>query len=119
VEAETPREVARLEDVHRVGRHRGRRWDGRQGPTVGPAESERAIGLAIDLVALLVDHAVVPATEQGEIRERGGAALSPVAKMMALGEAATAARKAAAAIPVVERSPQRRGNRPRAGADLH
>jgi hypothetical protein len=37
---------------------------------------------------------------------------------MPLGHRAPAAREAAAAVPVVQRPPQRRGNRPRAGSDL-
>jgi hypothetical protein len=48
----------------------------------------------------------VPATQQ---------TVGPVAKMMALGEANGAAREAAAAIAVVQRSPQRRRNGPRPG----
>jgi len=50
-----------------------------------------------------VDRAVVPATEQGEIRQRGGTALRPVTNVMALSEADPTAREAAAAVAVVER----------------
>jgi len=52
-----------------------------------------------------VDGAVVPATEQSEIRGRGGAALRPVTDVMPLAEADPAAREAAAAVSVMERPP--------------
>ena len=59
--------------------------------------------LSIDLEALLVDRPVVPATEECEVRERGGAALSPRTDVMALPEADAAAREAATAVPMLER----------------
>jgi len=74
--------------------------------------------LSIDLIALLVDRAVVPATEQREVRERGWAALRPVTDVMPLAEPEPAAREAATLVPVMERAPQRRGNRPGPGPDL-
>jgi len=61
--------------------------------------------LSIELVALLVDGAVVAATEHGEIRERGGASLRPMTDVMPLAEADPAAREAAAAVSVMERPP--------------
>jgi len=57
--------------------------------------------------------------EQGEVRQRCWAALRPVTDVMALAEAHSAARRAAAAVPVVQRPTYRRGNRPGAGIDLH
>src|SRR5204862_736802 len=66
-----------------------------------------------------VDRAVVAATEQSEIRQRGGTALRPVTDVMALAESHATAREAAAAVPVVERPPERRGNRAGASIDLH
>ena len=88
VEAEPLRVVLRAEGLDRIGGHRGRRRDLGQEPAVRPPELQRAVGLSIDLVALLVHRAVVPATEQGEVRERGRAALRPVTDVMALAEAA-------------------------------
>jgi hypothetical protein len=118
VEAQALRDVPCSKNLHRVGGHRGRgRYLG-QRPAGRPPELERAIGLSIDLVALLVDRAVVPATEQREVRERGGAALRPVTEMMPLAEREPAAREAAATVPMLERSPQRRRDRPGPGADL-
>jgi hypothetical protein len=105
VEAQALRNVSCAETLDRILGHDGRRRDLGQGPAVGPPEPELAVGLSIDLVALLVDRAVVPTTEQCEVRERGGAAVRPVAEMMPLTEPHPAARKAAALIPMVERSP--------------
>src|SRR5437762_11551070 len=85
----------------------------------GTAEPKLAVRLSIKSVALLVDRAVVPATEHGEIRQRGGTALRPVTNVMALSEADPAAREAAAAVAVMERPPECRGNRPGASIDLH
>ena len=119
VEAEPLRVVLRPERLDRIGGHRGRRRDLGQRPAVRPPEPERAVGLSIDLIALLVDRAVVPATEQSEVRERGRAALCPVTDVMPLAERQPAAREATAAVPVVERAPQRRGNRPGPGPDFH
>jgi hypothetical protein len=75
--------------------------------------------LSFDLVPLFVDGAVVPATEQRKIRERGGATLRPVTDVMALTERQTAARETTGSVSMVERSPYRRGNRAGAGADFH
>jgi hypothetical protein len=60
----------------------------------------------------------MPAAEEGEVRERGRAPLRPVAEMMPLGEAKGAPREAAAPVPMVERSPQGRRNRPGPRPDL-
>ena len=97
--------VPRSKNVHGIGRHFRRRRHLGQELTVRAAEPERAVDLTIELVALLVDGAVVPATEQSEIRERGGAALSPVTDVMALTDPDAAARKAAAAVAMVQRAP--------------
>src|SRR6266545_7384291 len=75
VESETLGVVQRPEGLDRVSGHRDWRRDVGQGAAVGPPELERAVGLSIEVKALLVDRAVVAATEQGEVRERGGAAL--------------------------------------------
>jgi len=118
MEAQPLRLVPRPEGPHRIDGHHGRRRDLGQGPAVRPPEPERAVGPPIDLIALLVDRAVVPATEQGEVRERRRAVLRPVAQVMPLAERQPAAREAAGPVPVVERSPQCRGNRPGPGPDL-
>jgi hypothetical protein len=52
-----------------------------------------------------MDGAVMPATEQREVRERGRAALRPVADVMPLPEPHATAREAAAAVAMVERPP--------------
>ena len=74
--------------------------------------------MSIDLITFLVHRAVMPATEHREVRERGRAALRPMAEMMPLAEADAAAREATALVPVVERAPQRWRNRPGPGSDL-
>ncbi len=119
VESESLGVVPRPEGLDRVSGHRDRRRDVGQGAAVGPPELERAVGLSIEVIALFVDRAVVPATEPGEVRERGGAALRPMPDVMPLAEREPAAREAAAVVPVVQRAPQRRGNGPGPGADLH
>ncbi len=118
MDVEASRDVLRPKDVRRIGGHRGRRRSRGEEPPVRPPELERAVGLSLHLVALLVDRAVVTATEQREVGERGRAALRPVADVMPLTERQSAAREAATPVPMVQRSPQRRGNRPRPGADL-
>jgi hypothetical protein len=119
MEMKPVRFVPRHEDFHRIDRHFGRRRNLWQKPAVGTAEPKRAVRLSIELVTLLVDRAVVPATEQGEVRQRGGASLGPVTDVMALAEPDSAAREAAAAVAMVERPADRRGNRPGPGIDLH
>jgi hypothetical protein len=89
--------------VRRVGRHCGRGWHLGQEPPVRSAKSQRAVGLSIDLKAFLVDRPVVPAAEQREVRERGGAALSPMPDVMPVAEPRAAPREAAAAIAMLER----------------
>jgi hypothetical protein len=102
VEAEALSVVPCSECLNRIDWQRDRRRNLGQGPAVGPPEPERAVGLSIDLIALLVDRAVVPATQEREVRKRGRAALRPVAEMVPLGEAAAAAREAAAPVAVAE-----------------
>ena len=104
MEAEPLRVVPLSEGLDRIGGHRGRRWDIRQRSAVRPPELERAVGLSIDLVALLVYRAMVPATEEREVRQRGRPALRPVPHVMSLAKREAAARKVAAAVPVVQRS---------------
>ena len=105
MQAKSLRVVPRSEDLRGVvGYLRGRRNLG-QRPAVRATEAKLAVGLSIELVALLVDGAVAPATEQGEIRQRGGAALRSVTDVVPLPDPNPAAREAAAAVPVVQRPP--------------
>src|SRR3989442_3777161 len=83
---------------------------------VGSPKAERSVGLAIDLVSLLVNRAVVATTEQREIRQRRGAAVRPVADVMALTESHATAREAAASKPVVEPASESRRGGARAAA---
>jgi hypothetical protein len=85
--------VSRSEDRDGIFAHLRRRRHVGERSAVRATESKLAVRLSIDLVALFVDRAVVPAAEHGEIRQRGGAALGPVTDMMALPEANPAARK--------------------------
>src|SRR5438093_6641587 len=118
VQVEPVRFIPRSEDFHRIAAHlRGMRALG-QDLAVGAAETKLAIRLSIELVALLVDGAMVTAAEQSKIRQRSGAAVSPVTDVMALAEANAAAGEAAAAVSVVERPPYRRRDRPGPGTDL-
>src|SRR5206468_2143385 len=98
--------------------HLRRMRDLGQNLTVRAAEPKLAVGLSIELIALLVDGAMMPATEHGEVRERGGASIGPVMDVMALAEASAAAREAAAAVAVVERPPYRGWDRPGTGRHL-
>ena len=70
---------------------------------VRPAKPQLPVELSIDLIALLVDGPMMPATEHGQIRERGRATLGPMADVMALSEPNPAAREATAPISVVQR----------------
>jgi hypothetical protein len=96
--------VSRSQDLHCIARYFRRTGDLGQKPAVRPVEPKLAVGLSLELVALLVNGAVVPPTEHGEIRERGGAALGPVTEVMPLAEPDPASRETAAAVSVMERS---------------
>src|ERR1043166_6348905 len=79
VQVEPVRFIPRSEDLHRIAAHLRRIRDVGQDLAVGAAESKLAVRLSIELVALLMDGAMVATTEQREIRQRGGAAVSPAA----------------------------------------
>jgi hypothetical protein len=119
VEVQPLRVVPGSERLGRIRRHRRRRRNLEQGPAVGSPEPARAIGLSIDLVALLVDRAMVSSAEQREVRERSRAPLRPMADVMPLAEREPAAREAATAVSVMECAPQRRRDRPSSRPDLH
>src|SRR5438477_7114671 len=97
--------VPRSDDFDGIVGHFVRKRNLGENPPVRTPEVELAVRLSLHLVALLVDRAVVPATEQSEIRQRGGTALRPVTNVMPLPEPHATAREAAAAVAVMERSP--------------
>jgi len=69
VDAEPLHLVPRSQHINGIGEYRsGRRYLGQEAPVRTP-EVELAVRLSIHRVALLVDRAVVPATEQREVRE--------------------------------------------------
>ena len=118
VEAEPLRLVPCPQGLDGIGGDRSRRRHLGQELPVRTPELELAVRLAIDLIALLVDGAVVSTTEQREVRQRGRATVRPVAEVMPLAEREPAAGEAAAPVAVVKRSPKGRRNGPGAGADL-
>jgi hypothetical protein len=86
VHVQSVRSMLHSEISHWIVRRLGRWRNVRDEATIRPAESQLAIRVAIDLVALLVDSAVVTATQHDQIRERGGPAVSPVMDVMSLDE---------------------------------
>ncbi len=99
--------------------HCGRRRHLGQRPAIRPPESQRPVGPARDLVTLLVHDPMMPPAEQREVRERCRPPVRPVTEMMPLAEPDATAGEAATPVPMMERSSQGRGNRPRPGPDLH
>ena len=95
--------VPRSQNLDRIAAQLRRTRNVGQRPAVRAPDPQLAVRLSVEVVALLVDSAVVPATEHSEIRQRGGTALRPVTNVMALSEADPTAREAAAAVAVVER----------------
>ncbi len=67
-------------------------------------EAKLTAGLAIELIALLMDGAMMPATQRGEIRERRGSAPSPVTNVVALDEAHAAAGETTALVTMLKRA---------------
>jgi len=68
-------------------------------------ESQLSIDLSLDRVALLVNRAVMSATQHREIPQRRRAAMGPVPDVMGLAEADAAAREATAPVSMLERPP--------------
>src|SRR4026209_264711 len=96
--------VPAADDGHGIRRQIGRPrhfWDD---PAIGSLELKLAVRLAFYLVALLVDRAMVPPTQHGEVRERRRSAMGPVADMMALAEAHAAAGEATALVTMLKRA---------------
>ena len=118
VDVESVPDVRGTESLKRIGGHPRRRRDVGEDSPVRPPKLQRAVGLSGDLIALFVHAAVMPAAEQRKIRERRGAAGRPMTDVMPLSKPYSAARKAAAVIPVLKGSPQRWGDRSGPGADF-
>ena len=97
--------VSRSQELHCIARYFRRTRDLGQKSAIRATEPKLAGGLSLELVARLVNGAVVPPTEQGEIRERGGASLGPVTDVMTLAKSHPAAREAAAAVSVMKLPP--------------
>jgi hypothetical protein len=86
VDVEASGHVLRLEGTYGVIGHRRRNRNiGKQSP-IGPPELQRAGSVSIDPKTLLVDSAMMAATQQREVRERRRPSLRPVANVMALAE---------------------------------
>jgi len=86
VDVESVRDVRGAEGLKRFGGHyRCRRKVGEHSP-VRPPELQRAVRLSGDLIALFVHSAVMPATEQREIRECRRAAGRPMTDVMPLAD---------------------------------
>lgn len=67
VQVEPGRIVPRSEDLHGIAAQFRRRRDLGQKPAVRTEEPKLAVRLSIELVALLMNGAVMPAAEQSEI----------------------------------------------------
>jgi hypothetical protein len=80
------------------------RWNLRQHVTVGRAEQKLAILSSLDPKAFFVNASVVPTTEQDQIPQRRGSALSPVFDVMGLAERKITAREATTVVSIGERS---------------
>jgi len=94
--------MTRSQNLDGIGGHLRRRRDIGKRPAVGPTEPELAVRLPIELIALFVNRSMVPATQQGQIRERSGAALSPVNDVMTLTKSHRAARETATSVTVMK-----------------
>src|SRR6185503_3633456 len=81
-----------------VRRNRWRLGHFRDQPAAGVAELQLAVGQSLDLETLLVDRAVMPSTQQDEVRELRRPALRPVLDVMTLRVAQSTTREAAAVI---------------------
>ena len=78
----------------------GRRHLGQE-PAIRPAEPQLTLRLSLDLVPLFVDGAVVSATQNREVGQRGRPALGPVPDVMALPDPHAAPREATAAVAML------------------
>jgi hypothetical protein len=104
VETKPLRVVSLSKGCDRVSGHRSGRRDLGQDPAVWSMEPKRAVRLPIDPKTLFVDRAMVPATQQGEIRKRGGATFRPMAHVMSFAERESTAWETAPVVPVMQRT---------------
>ena len=81
-------------------------------------EPQLAVRLPLDLVALLVDGAVVSTTQEREVGQRRGATVGPVPDVVPLSEPGVAARESTATIAMLQRPTQGGRDRARARPDL-
>jgi hypothetical protein len=86
VDLESVPDVRGAEGLKRIGGHHRCGRDVGQHSPVRPPELQGAVGLSGDLIALFVHGAVMPPTEQGEIRERRRGAGRPMTDVMSLAE---------------------------------
>ena len=82
VQLKAPRVVTRPQSLDGIRGHRGGRRHLGQRPTIRPLEPQRPVRSPRDLVTLLVHRPMMPPTEQRKVRQRGRAALGPVAQMV-------------------------------------
>jgi hypothetical protein len=90
--------IGDIEAVSRPARHRRPRVKVEPLSIVRRAQR---ISLSLHLITLFVHRAMMAATQQREIRQRGGASVGPMAKVMALTERSCAAGEAAAPVSVL------------------
>jgi hypothetical protein len=119
VKIEAPRGVLRSDHSRRIGGHYWRRWYVGQRAAIGSPKLKGPVGPTFDPIALLVHGAMMPATEERQIREFRRAPMGPVPHVMPLGDPDIAAREAAGLVSMLQRPPERRGDRPRSRADFH
>ena len=101
VQVQALRLVRRAQDTERIVRDPGRRWHLGQQLASRTAEPQLAVRFALDLDALFMHRAVVPATQDRQIRERRRSALRPVLDVMALSDPHAAPRKATTAVAML------------------
>ena len=96
--------VPRSQNLDRIAAQLRRTRNVGQRPAVRAPEPQLAVRLSVEVVALLVDGAVVAATQKREVRERRGATIGPVLDVMALAEGQSAPRKAATPVAILQRA---------------
>src|SRR5262245_47225451 len=101
-----------------IRRHGGWQRHVMNDPPIGPPELKRAVRMALDLIALLVDRAMVPATQEREIRELRWPTLSPVTDVVSLPNPYAAAREATPVVAMMQHPAERGRDRAGPGADL-
>jgi hypothetical protein len=87
-----------------VRRHTGR-WHVGQRRAVRPAESQRLVGPALDLITFFVNCSVMATTQQHQIAQRGRPPVRPVPHMMPLADPDLTARKPTVSISIQQSAP--------------